>query len=143
MTSLRSYGTIFMTLACRCALPPPLRVFTIHRAHVASNLTPRLWFAQGYCKETADPPGYRPAFYKAEHSDTAFHVDKAIEYFKVMRRRRSAIIGAPGWAMHLSILRPHTPWLCPEPYNRMYPPEMLDGMSPGTQTQENQPTYHR
>jgi arylsulfatase A-like enzyme len=90
----------------------------------------------GYVKETTeDAPGYRPAFYRAEHSDTAFHVDKAIEYIRTMRHRqtrggtvigRPQIIGAPGWAMHLSILRPHTPWLCPEPYNRMYPPETLD-----------------
>ena len=110
----------------------------------------------GYVKETADDaPGYRPAFYKTEHSDTAFHVDKAIEYIQAMRGGRAQIIGArsknlswnmfshvlplkrfrfcvldrtgaPGWAMHLSILRPHTPWLCPEPYNRMYPPETLD-----------------
>ncbi|HKI74967.1 MAG TPA: sulfatase-like hydrolase/transferase, partial [Pseudomonadales bacterium] len=28
--------------------------------------------------------------------------------------------------VHLSLLRPHPPWVAPEPYNAMYPPETLD-----------------
>ena len=60
--------------------------------------------------------GYpRPAFYKAEHSDTAFLVNKSCEFVET-------VAGRQPWALHLSLLRPHPPWLAPEPYNAMYHP---------------------
>lgn len=30
------------------------------------------------------------------------------------------------WATHLSIFRPHPPFVAPEPYNDLYDPEKLD-----------------
>ena len=51
----------------------------------------------------------------AELHDTRFLVDQVIDYVKV----RS------GWCVHLSIFRPHPPWVAPAPYNALYPPDEL------------------
>ena len=51
----------------------------------------------------------------AELHDTAFLVDQTIEYVK----KHSA------WCVHLSIFRPHPPWVAPAPYNALYPPDEL------------------
>ena len=69
--------------------------------------------------ETSDPEvvaaGFsNPAFYKAEHSDTAFLVNKALECVETVAVRQP-------WSIHLSLLRPHPPWLAPEPYNKDLP----------------------
>jgi hypothetical protein len=47
-------------------------------------------------------------------------------YIRSVRGQRSRILGAPGWACHLSILKPHPPWIAPEPYHRMYHPDEVD-----------------
>ena len=58
-------------------------------------------------------PHPKPASYSKELSDTAFAVDTAIQF----------IHRAQGpWALHLSLLRPHPPWIAPEPYNRLFDP---------------------
>lgn len=59
-------------------------------------------------------PTYAPPRYKAEHSDTAFVTDCAIEYIEAQRDRP--------WFLHCGYLRPHPPFIAPEPYNRMYEP---------------------
>ncbi|MCB9958214.1 MAG: alkaline phosphatase family protein [Rhodospirillaceae bacterium] len=56
---------------------------------------------------TFDPP-----VYDAAHSDTAYMVDQALAWLSVRRDTR--------WCLHLSLLRPHPPWVAPEPYNAMY-----------------------
>ncbi len=55
---------------------------------------------------------YAPARYKAEHSDSAFMVDHAIDWL-AMRRGED-------WFCHLSLLRPHPPWVAPAPYHALY-----------------------
>lgn len=52
-----------------------------------------------------------PALYAAEHSDTAFLTDRAIDD---LRHR------PPGWFAHITYIRPHPPFVAPAPYNRMY-----------------------
>ena len=47
--------------------------------------------------------------------DTWFLVDQVLDYIK----------DRAGWCVHLSLLRPHPPWVAPAPYNRMYPPSDL------------------
>ena len=51
----------------------------------------------------------------ADLHDTWFMVDRVIDHI----RDRS------NWCVHLSLLRPHPPWVAPEPYNRLYPPQEL------------------
>lgn len=51
-----------------------------------------------------------------ELHDTHFMVDRTVEYIDQQDGN---------WCVHLSLLRPHPPWVAPEPYNEMYPPETL------------------
>ena len=63
-------------------------------------------------------PNPRPLDYPAEVDDTAFMVDRTIDYMR----------GASGpFIAHLSILRPHPPFVAPEPYNSLYDPAALPG----------------
>ncbi|MFP6742631.1 MAG: sulfatase-like hydrolase/transferase [Alphaproteobacteria bacterium] len=55
-----------------------------------------------------------PARYSAEDSDTAYCTDVAMDYM--------ADQGETPWFLHVSYLRPHPPYIAPEPYNRMYDP---------------------
>lgn len=57
-----------------------------------------------------------PLALPAAHHDTHFMVDQTISYLDQQT-------GA--WCVHLSLLRPHPPWIAPEPYNALYPPETL------------------
>lgn len=53
-----------------------------------------------------------PARVREEHSETAYTTDRAIEF---MRAR-----GDEPWAMHLSYVKPHWPYLAPAPYHALY-----------------------
>ena len=87
---------------------------------VPSNIT----FAYG----NRDPgPDYedgaahpRPLKYPAEFDDTAFLVGRTIDYIKSARGPFIA---------HLSLLRPHPPFVAPEPYNAMYDPALVPGFT--------------
>jgi len=52
-----------------------------------------------------------PAFYKAEHSDTAFLTDETLKALSVRRKEP--------WFSHVTYIRPHPPLVAPEPYNRL------------------------
>ncbi len=62
---------------------------------------------------------YAPPIYRAEDSDTVFMVDRAIEAITMPAR-------SP-WFLHLSLLRPHPPFIAPEPYTAMYHPDEVPG----------------
>lgn len=53
-----------------------------------------------------------PAWYRAEHSDTAFLTNQALSLLKQR--------GQEDWFVHLSYLRPHPPLVAPAPYHRLY-----------------------
>lgn len=53
-----------------------------------------------------------PARVREEHSETAYTVGKAIDY---IRGR-----GEQPWSMHLSLVKPHWPYVAPAPYHAMY-----------------------
>ena len=55
----------------------------------------------------------------AEHHDTVFMVEQVMEHLGER--------GSEPWCVHLSLLRPHPPWVAPEPYNAMYDPASLPG----------------
>lgn len=57
-----------------------------------------------------------PLAIPAEHHDTYFMVDQVLDFVKNQRE---------GFCIHLSLLRPHPPWVAPEPYNRLYAPDDL------------------
>jgi len=51
-----------------------------------------------------------------EHHDTYFMVDRVIDF--IDRSSQS-------FCIHLSLLRPHPPWVAPYPFNELYPPDEL------------------
>lgn len=57
-----------------------------------------------------------PLAVPAEHHDTYFMVDQVIDFVRNQDE---------GFCIHLSLLRPHPPWIAPEPYNRLYAPDDL------------------
>ncbi len=70
---------------------------------------------EGYPGTETRGKTYAPAPYSKEESETAFVTDKAEKF---MRRP-----GARPWFLHISYLKPHRPYLAPEPYNRLYHPD--------------------
>ncbi|MGD0144867.1 MAG: sulfatase-like hydrolase/transferase, partial [Rhizomicrobium sp.] len=65
-------------------------------------------------------PVPRPLAYPVEADDTSFLVDRCIDY---LRDAKGPFIA------HLSIMRPHPPFVAPEPYNAMYDPLAVPGFS--------------
>ena len=67
--------------------------------------------------ETANASGcgQLPARFGAADSISAFLTDRVIDY--VARRQSEP------WAVHLSLLAPHTPWVAPAPYHARYDPK--------------------
>lgn len=57
---------------------------------------------------------FSPTSFSAEHSETAFMANAALDYMRAHRNE--------DWFMHLVFLRPHPPVIAPEPYNAMYDP---------------------
>ncbi|MCB1692140.1 MAG: alkaline phosphatase family protein [Pseudomonadales bacterium] len=57
-----------------------------------------------------------PLAIPADLHDTHFMVDRVIDFIDS---------ADDGFCVHLSLLRPHPPWVAPEPYNSLYPPETL------------------
>ena len=77
-----------------------------------------------YLKKT-DQPEYEdggatpaPLRLPREQHDTFFMTDQVIDY--TTHRREP-------WCVHLSLLRPHPPWVAPAPYNARYAPDTLPG----------------
>jgi arylsulfatase A-like enzyme len=66
-------------------------------------------------------PSPAPLAIPAEHHDTHFMVDRVIEHL--------AEAGGEPWIVHLSLFRPHPPWVAPEPYHALYDPASLPGFS--------------
>jgi arylsulfatase A-like enzyme len=63
-------------------------------------------------ESAARGPTYAPSELKAEHSDTAYTADRAIRFFNQF--------ASQPWFLHVSFLRPHPPFIAPEPWNDMY-----------------------
>lgn len=51
-----------------------------------------------------------PAFYRAEHSDTAFLTDRLLADLPTR---------GEGWCAHVTFIRPHPPFVAPAPYNSL------------------------
>ncbi len=61
-----------------------------------------------------------PLAIDAEEHDTWFMVDQTMAYIGEQHQSNKP------WCVHLSLLRPHPPWIAPEPYNSLYPPDTLE-----------------
>ena len=58
-----------------------------------------------------------PLAISAEDHETHYMVDQCIEWIKRQQQP---------WITHLSLLRPHPPFVVPEPYNRLYDPAAME-----------------
>jgi arylsulfatase A-like enzyme len=58
-------------------------------------------------------PTFAPIEIKAEDSDTAYTADRAMRFFRQND-------GEQPWFLHVSFLRPHPPFVAPEPYHALY-----------------------
>ena len=70
----------------------------------------RFFNPQDFDPETGPRPD-DPAFYRAEDSDTAFLTDECMKELAVRTDQ--------AWFAHVAYIRPHDPFIAPEPYNRM------------------------
>ncbi len=62
----------------------------------------------------------KPLLYPQKDDDTAFLVNRLIDYIGAAREP---------FVAHLSLLRPHPPFVAPEPYNAMYDPISAPGFT--------------
>ncbi len=69
-----------------------------------------------------------PARYAKEHSNTAFLCGELLKWLSVREDEP--------WFAHLSLLRPHPPWIAPEPYHTLYDPETVPTPARGASAQE-------
>lgn len=65
----------------------------------------------------------RPWVIKSEDGDTAFLINRAKEFISSQASARDV----PGFVLHLSILKPHPPFVASEPWNARHDPAMVDG----------------
>jgi arylsulfatase A-like enzyme len=70
--------------------------------------------------EHSDPQVPRPALYDAQHTDTWFLTQRAMDWIGAEEQRDN-----PGWFVHLSLRAPHPPWVAAAPYNARYPVQLL------------------
>ncbi|MFT5803294.1 MAG: arylsulfatase A-like enzyme [Candidatus Paceibacteria bacterium] len=79
-----------------------------------------------------------PLALPADQHDTWFMVDQVIDYLQV--QQADAPFNDPDtqqpFCVHLSLLRPHPPWIAPAPYNEMYAPEGLKDYTRASTPQE-------
>ena len=57
-----------------------------------------------------------PSIIPKEHQETRFMVDLCIDWIRQQNQN---------WIAHLSLLRPHPPFVAPEPYNQLYDPHCV------------------
>ena len=60
---------------------------------------------------------FPPPVYSDDDSSVAFLTDQILKWLSVREDEN--------WFAHLSFLRPHPPWIAPEPFNKMYAPEEI------------------
>ena len=81
-------------------------------------------------------PHPRPLVYGPEIDDTAFLTDRLMDYLKEAAGNE----GSP-FIAHLSLLRPHPPFVAPEPYSSMYDPAEVPGFA-RAETREEEGGQH-
>lgn len=74
----------------------------------------------GYPGAEGKGPSYPPPIYSAEQSNTAFLAGEVLDHLTAWGDDKP-------WFVHLSWLRPHPPWVAPEPYNTLYDADAVPG----------------
>ena len=87
------------------------------KGHKIPSPTSDLYFNQREQENEQDKEKPAALDMPKEHHVTWFMVDQVMDYIESNEEQ---------FCVHLSLLRPHPPWIAPEPYNSMYSPEMLE-----------------
>ena len=75
-----------------------------------------------------------PARIEEKHSETPYMVDRAMEFIEES--------GDQPWLCHLSLIKPHWPYMVPAPYHDMYGPDTWSAIHRDTSEQEDaHPVY--
>jgi arylsulfatase A-like enzyme len=75
--------------------------------------------------------GDKAARVPEEHSETPYMVGRAMDFM-----REAKADGRP-WCLHLSLIKPHWPYIAPEPYASMYGPEDVQPAIRSPREQQN------
>jgi len=121
---LRSYEGLLPGIRPVCPLdgrPEPWTAWLREQGH---KPPPRVDRAYGHRAPGPDyedgAPHPRPLAFPADVDDTAFLVGRLMEFIQ----------GAAGpFVAHLSLLRPHPPFVAPEPFNALYDPAAVAGFN--------------
>jgi arylsulfatase A-like enzyme len=99
------------------SFPEPWALWLEERGYEVPENLRDLYYASvtGYPEAEKRGQTYAPAPYSKEESETAFVTDKAVKFIRRPDTRP--------WFLHISYLKPHRPYLAPEPYNRLYHPD--------------------
>jgi arylsulfatase A-like enzyme len=82
----------------------------------------------GYPDAAGRGPTFAPPCYTAADSDTAFLTNAVLTYFAEQPRHP--------WFVHVSYLRPHPPFIAPEPYHALYDPAEVPAPVRATSVEE-------
>lgn len=79
-----------------------------------------------------DPPAGQAPCYPARHSPTAFMVERLTSWLDHrIEHPDEKVAREPGWFAHLSLLRPHPPFVASPPFNRQVSPEAITDLASG------------
>ena len=88
------------------------------QGYAVPNVLENFWLPDPTDPRASDPHSTAaPWLVKAEHSDTAWYTEAALEFINGHRNNP--------WMLHLGYFRPHPPFLAPAPYNAMYDPDKM------------------
>ena len=73
-----------------------------------------------FYEPVSDAPG-APTAYAAEHSEAAFLTGEVLRYLD----ERDQAVDGDCWFVHAAYIRPHPPFVAPEPYASMYDPAKM------------------
>jgi arylsulfatase A-like enzyme len=112
---LTTYEGVLPGLTPGLVLPEDGKAWLAHLAARGADV--ELSFPEVY-RPRGDVP-FGPARFAAADSETAFLTGRVLDFLRVRQDEP--------WFVHLSYLRPHPPWVAPEPYDRLHDPA---GMPP-------------
>jgi len=113
---LGTYEGILPGMSVRVRVPEdhrPWLSWLEARGHTLPDAAHDIWLPD---QGPADPPSGKPPVYSAEETETAFLTQEFLRWLSEQDGERP-------WFAHLSFIRPHPPFIVPEPYASMYRPE--------------------
>ncbi|AXS39327.1 alkaline phosphatase family protein [Breoghania sp. L-A4] len=116
---LRSYEGILPGFSVRLRLPEdvgPWLSWLKARGHEVPSDPWQMYLPQG---SPGDRPTSAPSRYSQDETETAFLTD---EFLRWLDEQHSELRAGKPWCAHISFLRPHPPFVVPEPFNTMYDP---------------------